>query len=463
MERRLVPRRARTTKKLAQRIDLQYFTRPHPFRRWRFLLSVGLPALAVAWLAWHALHRDNRVFSSGQMSAAHAVLASQCNACHVSHARVFRELATDQACLSCHDGPIHHANQLFTPSCASCHVEHRGPVRLAAVSEASCTQCHANLQAKGGAPAFERKIESFPRHHPEFAALRPGGGDPSKIKLNHAVHLKANLRGPNGPVQLDCADCHRTPAADQTWPYGDPQWRAAPSATTADPFAPTPTRAYMAPVGYAKSCAACHLLQFDEHFAEGVPHDRPGVVHAFLMQRFAEYIARHPAELRLVREPDRNLAGKPIPASVRLLTPPQWVVERVAEAEQLLWRKTCRECHSLNLPAGAVLPEVARSNIPVRWMPHAVFDHEKHRMMVCTSCHARTPTSQETSDVLVPGIQTCQQCHHPGAQAAEARCFECHAYHDWNKQKPVKGRYKLSELFRGTGATVSQATRLAGE
>ena len=83
-------------------------------------------------------------------------------------------------------------------------------------------------------------------------------------------------------------------------------------------------------------------------------------------------------------------------------------------------------------------------------------------MMDCTSCHAGVPASQETSDVLVPGIQTCQQCHHPGAQAVEARCFECHTYHDWSKQRPVKGRYKLSELVRGTGASVSQATRLAG-
>ena len=33
----------RTTKKRAQRIDLNYFKRPHPFRRWRFWLSVAVP------------------------------------------------------------------------------------------------------------------------------------------------------------------------------------------------------------------------------------------------------------------------------------------------------------------------------------------------------------------------------------------------------------------------------------
>ena len=44
-------RRVRTTKKLAKRIDPQYFTKPHPFRRWRLWLSILVPAVAVAWFA----------------------------------------------------------------------------------------------------------------------------------------------------------------------------------------------------------------------------------------------------------------------------------------------------------------------------------------------------------------------------------------------------------------------------
>ena len=443
--------RTRTTKKLAQRIDLQYFTRPHPFRRWRFLLSLGIPALAVGWLAWHGVMRDNTVYSGGKMSAAHAVLATQCSACHTSQASAFREHASDQACLACHDGPVHHANQVFTPSCASCHIEHRGVARLAQVSDASCTQCHASLQTRGTTPVFVRAIENFPARHPEFAALRTGRADPGKMKLNHAVHLKANLRGPNGPVQLDCGDCHRTPAVNQTWPYGDAQWRATPPPKASDPLAPTPTRAYVAPVRYAKNCAACHLLQFDKRFTEEVPHGKPDVVHAFVVKKFADYIARHPAELRVLKEPDRNLTGKPIPPTVRLLTPQQWAAERVTETQELLWRKTCKQCHTLSLSAGSTLPEVAPSNLTVRWMPHAVFDHEKHRMLTCTSCHAAL-TSQETSDVLLPGIQTCQTCHHPGADAAENRCFECHTYHDWSKQKQIKGRFRLSDLRRSPAA-----------
>ncbi len=38
-------RRIRTTKKLAKRMDLQYFTQPHPFRSWRLWLSILVPVV----------------------------------------------------------------------------------------------------------------------------------------------------------------------------------------------------------------------------------------------------------------------------------------------------------------------------------------------------------------------------------------------------------------------------------
>ncbi len=63
-----------TTKNLAQRIDLEYFKHPHPFRRLRFILSVALPVIALLWLGWHALARNDRIYSGGRMSASHAVL-----------------------------------------------------------------------------------------------------------------------------------------------------------------------------------------------------------------------------------------------------------------------------------------------------------------------------------------------------------------------------------------------------
>ncbi len=437
-----------TTKKLAQRIDLSYFKRPHPFRRLRFVLSVCAPLIAVLWLAWYAMARNNRVYSSGTMSRPHAVLTQKCSACHVKEANSFSARAGDAACESCHDGPIHHANQVFTPSCSSCHQEHRGRLRLTATADLSCTQCHANLRTAGAPTHFAHDISRFDGGHPEFAAVRSGSMDPGTIKLNHAIHLKRNLKGPNGPVQMDCDDCHRPAASNDAWRFGSAGPAISPAKGVTFPPSMNPGRAYMSPIAYAKHCVACHGLQFDPRFQEGVPHDTPSVIHAFLLQKFQQYIPSHPAELR-VTSPNRFLPHQPVPPAVLVLTPVEWVAWRVAESEELLWRKTCAQCHSLKITPDAALPVVAKSNVTARWFEHAVFDHDPHKFMKCVECHASAPTSQETADVLVPGIQTCEKCHHRGTESAESRCFECHVYHDWAKEKAVKGHFTLSGAAGG--------------
>lgn len=446
----------RPTKKRAQRIDMNYFKRPHPFRRWRFWLSVAVPLAAILWLVWHGVTGNRRVYSAGKMSSAHAVLGAKCEACHFEMAGFFSEKTSDRACLACHDGPIHHANQTFTPNCSSCHVEHRGRARLAETSDADCSQCHADLRTNGEPTKFVRDIENFGSGHPQFAVLRSGNSDPGTIKLNHAVHMKRNLAGPNGPVQLDCGDCHRPATSTDAWRFGSDQSAAPPAGMDAAQSAAMPAsqksdlpamvlaRALMAPPKYAKTCVACHGLQFDKRFTESVPHDTPEVVHKFLVDKFQKYIAAHPAEVRET-VPVPGLPQRPQPVAVRVLTPEQWVTERVAESEQLLYGKTCKQCHALSFSAGAQLPTVAKSNITPRWLPHANFNHQRHQMVSCTECHAAL-TSRETADILIPGIATCEKCHHSGADAAESRCFECHTYHDWTKAKEVKGKLTLTGL-----------------
>jgi len=447
--------RTRTTKKLAQRIDLNYFKRPHPLRHWRFLLSVALPVLAVLWLAWFAIRRDHRVYSAGTLSSAHAVLTRECAACHVTQAGFFSEKVADQKCLSCHDGSIHHATQDFTPTCASCHADHRGAIRLAATSDASCTQCHANLSARGSSTDVARNIASFERDHPEFFALRTGRGDIGGIQLNHFRHLQPNLPGPNSSrVQMVCTDCHRAAGTNAAWPYGEPQRReatennAAPEVAKSQQLNFSTARAYMAPATYANTCAACHSLQFDKRIADAVPHDRPEVIHPFVVAKLQAYIAAHPADLRVARDPSRDLPEKPISAESRVLTPAQWVAERTSEAEELLWRKTCKQCHTLVLAERAALPNIAPSNITARYMPRAKFDHSQHGLVSCESCHAAALTSQQSSDLLLPGIATCRACHHSGAEAAESRCFECHTYHDPAQRKAAHSDFSVADLVR---------------
>ena len=489
--------RTRTTKDVAQRIDLNYFKRATPFKRAKMWLAILAPVVAMVWIGWHVFGGDQRVYSSGRLSVAHAVLEKQCAACHVRESGGFSAKAADAACLACHDGPAHHpemtAESAPKQACTECHAEHRGRVRLAAANTRNCAQCHGDLGVAGSGSRFAKTIRSFAEGHPEFAALRAADGvaarDPGTIKLNHALHMKAIRSGPNGPVvQLNCGDCHRPSLSGETeWSYGDRNYAAAMvSYTAAEEFAPAGSRGLpamqpwsdrqlMAPVTFANACAGCHSLTFDARFEEGVPHDRPDVVRAFLLKKFSKYAAAHPGELREVQEPERSLTGRDSGPRARTISATQWVVERLAVSEELLWHKTCSQCHAISATnlqdaeiarwdavgsgrgsgAGAavkvrtdsaILPAVAAANVRLQWLPHAKFDHDAHRGFACTGCHQNALKSTQTSDILIPGIVVCQTCHAPGPGYASAACSECHTYHDWAKRKEVKPTFLLPGL-----------------
>jgi hypothetical protein len=458
--------RIRTTKKLAQRIDLNYFKRPTAYKRARLWFSLLAMLLALLWIAGRIALKDHRVYSSGRLSEAHAVLEKECAACHVQSVGAFSAKAQDSACLACHDGPPHHASPSQTPNCAQCHIEHRGRINLHAASNQSCAECHGDLRAAGGTSNYANAIHAFADGHPQFAVLRSIAGipasDPGTIKLNHAIHMRPIRRGPNGPlVNLECGNCHRPTSVDADLTYSDPTYRAATvSYKDSDeihsmnegslrPPRPVSGRELMTPVTFANACASCHLLTFDKRFDDGVPHDKPEVVHAFLIKRFQQYIAAHPGEVHVLRDPSRHLTGKPLQTAVRILTPSQWVEERTADAEELLWRKTCKQCHMLQTASTKELPSVAPTNVTLQWMPHAKFDHDAHRGFTCEGCHQKALTSTDSSDILLPGIATCQTCHAPGPNHADSRCFECHTYHDWAKRKEVKPAFTLPALQGG--------------
>jgi hypothetical protein len=486
--------RTRTTKKLAQRIDLNYFKRPTPLKRAKLWLSVVAPLIALVWIVLHFAAHDSRVYSSGRLSNPHAVFETQCAACHVRESGAYSAKAENSACLACHDGPVHHAEQTRTPNCAECHVEHRGKINLSAASNQSCAQCHADLRINRGTPRFAASIASLGDGHPEFAVLQKDGRDPGTIKLNHMLHMKPIRSAPNGPnVHLDCGDCHRpaASAAKSAWKYGDRKYETATvSYTDADrfrkigsdglsPHNPATGRELMAPVKFATACAGCHLLTFDKRFDDGVPHDRLDVVHAFLVNKFSDYIAAHPNELHEMQDPARDLTGKPRSPNLRTLSAQEWVKEKVVVAEELLWNKTCSQCHILTrgplaptdiarwspatvewgtrtervatilAPPGKEPPQIAAANSTLRWLPHSKFDHAAHTGFTCVSCHAKATSSTESSDVLIPGIATCKSCHAPGPDHAESRCFECHTYHDWSQRKEVNPSFTLPALKSG--------------
>lgn len=444
-------RRIRTTKKLAKRIDLQYFKRPHPLRRWRFWLSVAVPVVALGWLVTQRAQGGQKAYSSGPLSTSHAVFTQQCSLCHVTRAGMFFKEVSDDACLSCHDAPVHHANQVITPACSSCHLEHKGAMRLAKTTTASCTKCHEDLHTRDGRPHFAGSIGDFEHKHPDFSPAVKKLTDPGQIRLNHYLHMKPDLMGPNGKrVQMTCEDCHRQGGEREQFTYsGDPSVTRTGDQAQAShaPARPSP----MVPVNFANDCAGCHTLQFDPRFgSEQVPHDKTDVVHSFLVKRFQNYIARNPAAVHQTEPPARQAPGR-----IRLVraarNASEWVEFRVDDAEWLLWSKTCKQCHGIRSAEGK-FPEIVPSGIRARWLEHAVFDHRAHSMMACTACHSKAVESHDTTDVLLPGIQTCRECHRDGTsskEVAEGRCFECHKYHDWSKARRPRRRFGIPEL-RGT-------------
>jgi hypothetical protein len=483
--------RVRTTKELAQRIELDYFQRPHPFRRWMRLLSVGAMVMAAGWLIVEAIPGDQSVYTPGPVSQAHALFGSQCIQCHgPADGGIYWRDVSDTACLKCHDGPIHHENQLrfigthqgqmVASNCASCHVEHKGQTRLARMSNRHCTQCHADLQTKGPAAhssfcivaghRVERKITRFTSsEHPEVAVLRTGQKDVAQIKLNHEVHLKPNLKGPEGPVQMTCTDCHELDDKG----------------------------AYMAPIQYEKHCMVCHLLDYDPR-REIAPRNTPDVRQALQQETFAEYVAQHPdrfpvvphetpEEVRaflqwtysrekvgdsadfnlplLFASPQARLLSRlryaQLPKSVRTSTD-----QLVQAAEVRLYRtkkRGCLECHSVAFSGqpsavsgtdsdASSLPSITPTVIPNRWLPHSVFDHKAHRLLACVACHAQAPQSRDTADVLLPGIKACVECHRESG-GARSSCVECHLYHDRSRERRRGGQFTIEQLRTGVVLT----------
>jgi hypothetical protein len=224
--------------------------------------------------------------------------------------------------------------------------------------------------------------------------------------------------------------------------------------------------AYMTQIKYVNQCAACHILQFDPLIQVPAPHDKPEIVHAFIVQKLTEYVAENPSVLKTDPgsalsyddEGPRNFLRPlgettderniPRPAG-QAVSATDWVQHRTAQAEKLLWSKNCNICHESTEGGGEGLPTKVTAIIPSRWFPHAEFDHEKHRMMACIACHTRIPQSRVTADINVPGIELCRDCHKQGGQAvsaAQGGCFECHSYHDWRNEKRTQGKFDLTQL-----------------
>jgi hypothetical protein len=489
-----------TGKQRASRIPLDYYKKRNFMERWKLWLTGAALLLFLAWLAVGLLRSDQGRFrySRGPVAAVHAMWDDNCDACHVpftplsadhwSAALVGQVQTTNERCESCHAGPPHHTNESPSLTCAACHREHRGrEASLVRLPDNDCTQCHADLahHMTSGQTAF-KNVTHFTKDHPDFKKEH----DPGRLKFNHQLHLSAGMATEAGdpkwtldripaadrdryrqrgqkddaPVQLTCAACHRLEGGD----FGLPPQQAGEARTS---FLPRAVGAYMQPISYDNQCKACHPLTL-KPTADGagktvtIPHGlQPSAVQAFLWGAYAKQYAG-----QALARPDqprgtRPLPGKPaIPAGEedkakeaikrQTTTAEQFLYrDKVATGEKLLFvgKTTCGECHHYKRPEGGTVPErIEPTQVPDVWFTHARFDHAAHRAVDCEQCHDGARKSRVSTDVLLPSIDNCRQCHGPrmtssGTVHGGARfgCTECHDYHH---------RSQANALLQGRGA-----------
>lgn len=501
-----------TGKERKSRIELTYYRRPDALALWRRGIAAVLVALAVGWIVlaplWEPGRRPrwsffqwNRLASPGRLAEPHSAWESACEACHVpfvamnssrwSPLPAFHSETSASKCLACHAAPKHAEAERAAdvPACAECHRDHNGRDRqLARSPDSTCTRCHDDLSAHrdpaatGAGRRVEDRVSRFDLNgHPEFAALRTdSGGDPGRLKFNHALHLAEGLTLEQGGipfgfdrlpeeararygwvsgmdlktgVRLECGSCHRL----------------------SDGTTPTNGRTFL-PVRYEQDCRACHALAFDPR----VPERR--VTHGMQPQGLIEELRSTYASLALNEDlgllgrriPARSLPGRVDPLDTALA---EAIEARVASAARRLLgggtesRAGCVECHYLSgvEPGARSSDQFARlfiesANIPAVWMRGAVFDHAAHRGVTCASCHDAAARSQSHTDVLLPGIATCVQCHAPRSETSRGAfggmgygCTECHRYHAAGQPEPSRGaelhapdvRRSIEELLRG--------------
>jgi len=153
---------------LSERFDLTYVrhrTWPNNLARWA---SFALVLAVGGVLAVLALRRDNRIYTAGTLTTAHAMFGDDCRQCHLPDpSRSGYWLPpSDKACLQCHTAAAHpdphqatlagelHAvpgqlgKVVMSGNCADCHVEHKGRDHdLNRIDDRFCVQCHGDLKS----------------------------------------------------------------------------------------------------------------------------------------------------------------------------------------------------------------------------------------------------------------------------------------------------------------------------
>lgn len=365
------------------------------------------------------------LWTSGGISGAHNFFGESCEACHE---RPFVPVQ-DSACATCHQTVENHTDPVRFPSasfndqkCQSCHKEHQGNRTVARNDQGFCTDCHADLI--GDEPMTKlRNVRDFGTDHPEFIpnvvtdaaahvmSRNKTMSDPFAPKENsgltfpHADHLrKSGVRHPTqGIIELGCRACH----------------------------VPDEGSVSMLPIAFERHCHECHKLNFDVQLpGREMVHGQPKELFMQVSDIYNAAALRGGYEELDAPEIIRRRPGTPLKASERTAAR-NWAEDKSAEILNGRFGKgQCDECHSIVDDAATGIWTIEPVYVTEKWFPKANFDHGSHSDVGCRNCHA-VETSTNASDVLMPAIETCQNCH--GGEVAANRvpstCVTCHDFH----------------------------------
>lgn len=398
-----------------------------------FVLALLIPASGLlhpgvaSFLRDTPLVPDDGLWLAGPVHSVHGTFATDCQACHTD---AFKRVA-DVACLDCHE-VNRHVGSVATPvigneRCASCHLEHNEPPSLVKQHQGLCADCHGNMTPESSLRAAADFLDS----HPDFSAtvLQPERktsgeiewvqqrlrlsealtAERSNLKFNHKVHLDADgIVTPDGKRIVECVECHQAETGGGR----------------------------MRPISMDEHCSGCHSLAFDpDDPTREVPHGDPeGVLQVLIEYYSARLLGADPdAVNQRLRRP-----GQALTRVDRDRAAAEARVKALEVAEDLFERRACVNCHEVTRVAsdGDRPWRVQPVRLTEVFFPRANFSHAAHdtEVTACSNCHD-AGSSESASDLLMPDIETCRDCHGSGAARRNdasqiaSGCVMCHSFH----------------------------------
>ena len=403
------------------------------------LLFVGLPLAAHFTPTFRKVLHDipgvpsQDQWQAGDLAPAHHYFGSECTTCH----QVPFRWVKDEACAKCHAGTPAHADpvkfnlpELGDARCAHCHRDHNGPNGLVIQDQVLCADCHHDLKARTKNASALVDVGDFAAQHPEFQIdlpawdangnfkpvrtllSQPGIKEASGLKYPHDVHLDPKgIKSPNGNRILTCDSCHK----------------------------PEPGGARIMPVDYETMCQECHRLDFDVlEPGRQVPHGKIAEI-LYMLDEFYSKRAleggymdlQAPIVVQQRRRPGQAMSRE------ETIEAQTWAREKSRKVGDALFNgRACTVCHTVTAgTGGADTWRIAPVRVQGEWFSKAHFTHAKHKSeMTCESCHPAT-ASKAATDLLMPGIENCRQCHGGENDAGKvpSTCISCHGYHESDK------------------------------